>query len=144
MSNKKAPFVLCSIILLAVTVFMDVVLCAQTQPTGRPNILFIIADDMSWPHAGVYGDKVVKTPSIDRLARQGVLFDLAYSASASCTISRNVLLTGQQPWSSQMKSHLPKLSDINGLGKDVTFAAVDTGDHSDSMVETGIPMPSKG
>ncbi len=35
----------------------------------RPNILFCIADDWSWPHAGVYGDRVVKTPTFDRIAR---------------------------------------------------------------------------
>ena len=70
---------------------------AGEQPAPRrPNVLFIIADDMSWPHAGAYGDKVVKTPAFDRLAREGVLFNYAYSAAASCTISRNAILTGQQ------------------------------------------------
>ncbi len=61
----------------------------------RPNILFCIADDWGWPHAGAYGDPVVQTPVFDRLAREGVLFDHACVASPSCTPSRNAILTGQ-------------------------------------------------
>ena len=63
---------------------------------ARPNILFCMADDWGWPHAGVYGDKVVKTPTFDRIAREGVLFEYAYVSSPSCTPSRNASLTGQQ------------------------------------------------
>ncbi len=62
----------------------------------RPNILFCIADDWGWPHAGAYGDPVVKTPAFDRLAQEGVLFDHAFVSSPSCTPSRNAILTGQQ------------------------------------------------
>ena len=61
----------------------------------RPNIVLIVADDWSWPHAGAYGDKVVKTPAFDRLAAEGALFTRAYCASPSCTPSRGALLTGQ-------------------------------------------------
>jgi len=67
---------------------------AGAQPS-RPNILFIIADDWSYPHAGVYGDKVVKTPNFDRVAREGALFTNAYCAAASCTPSRASILTGR-------------------------------------------------
>ncbi len=62
----------------------------------RPNILFALADDWGWPHAGAYGDGVVRTPTFDRLAREGVLFDHAYVSSPSCTPCRNSILTGQQ------------------------------------------------
>ena len=62
---------------------------------ARPNILFAIADDWSWPHAGVYGDRVVQTPVFDRVAREGVLFTHAYCTSPSCTPSRAGILTGQ-------------------------------------------------
>lgn len=66
--------------------------------TDRPNILFAIADDWGWPHAGAYGDPVVKTPTFDRLAREGVLFRHAYVSSPSCTPSRGAILTGQWHW----------------------------------------------
>lgn len=67
---------------------------ARTQ-SSRPNILFIIADDWSYPHAGAYGDRVVKTPNFDRVAREGVLFTNAFCAAPSCTPSRASLLTGR-------------------------------------------------
>ena len=66
--------------------------------TKQPNILFCIADDWGWPHAGAYGDAVVKTPTFDRLAKEGVLFEHAYVSSPSCTPSRNAILTGQYHW----------------------------------------------
>lgn len=61
----------------------------------RPNILFCIADDWAWPHAGAYGDKVVKTPTFDRIAREGVRFTHTYVTAPSCTASRGGILTGQ-------------------------------------------------
>ena len=69
---------------------------ARTSPS-RPNVLLIIADDWSFPHAGIYGDKIVRTPHFDRLAREGALFHHAYAASPSCTPSRGALLTGRFP-----------------------------------------------
>jgi arylsulfatase A-like enzyme len=69
-----------------------------TEPQSgarRPNILLAIADDWSSPHSGVYGDTTVRTPTIDRLAREGVRFTNAFVAAPSCTPSRAALLTGQ-------------------------------------------------
>jgi len=63
----------------------------------RPNILLCIADDWAWPHASIYGDPVVRTPTFDRVAREGVLFTHAFSAAPSCTPSRAAILTGQAP-----------------------------------------------
>jgi len=70
----------------------------EKEPLQRPNILFAIADDWGWPHAGVYGDPVVQTPAFDRVAREGILFNQAYISSPSCTPSRNAILTGQYHW----------------------------------------------
>ena len=64
--------------------------------TDRPNIVFAIADDWGWPHAGAYGDKGLQTPTFDRLAKEGVVFENAYISSPSCTPSRGAILTGQQ------------------------------------------------
>ncbi len=64
----------------------------------RPNILFAIADDWGWFHAGAYGDPVVKTPTFDRVAKEGVLFNHAYVSSPSCTPCRNSVLSGQYHW----------------------------------------------
>jgi N-sulfoglucosamine sulfohydrolase len=70
---------------------------AEAIKDARPNILFCLADDWSWPHAGVYGDKVVRVPTFDRIAREGALFTHAFSAAPSCTPSRASILTGQAP-----------------------------------------------
>ncbi len=70
----------------------------EKEPDQPPNILFAIADDWGWPHAGVYDDPVVQTPAFDRVASEGVLFNHAYISSPSCTPSRNAILTGQYHW----------------------------------------------
>jgi uncharacterized sulfatase len=61
----------------------------------RPNILFCISDDQSWPHASAYGAGFVKTPGFDRVAGEGVLFRNAFVASPSCCPSRGSILSGQ-------------------------------------------------
>jgi N-sulfoglucosamine sulfohydrolase len=68
---------------------------AEPPAEQRPNILFAMADDWAYPHAGVYGDRVVRTPTFDRVARDGMLFTHAHCVSPSCTPSRAAVLTGQ-------------------------------------------------
>lgn len=69
-----------------------------SQPRSRPNILFAIADDWSYGHAGAYGARWVRTPAFDRVAREGVLFTHAYTPNAKCAPSRAILLTGRNSW----------------------------------------------
>ena len=68
-----------------------------TTVEERPNILFLLADDWSYPHAGMYADPVVRTPTFDRLASEGALFLHAYTAAPSCSASRAAILTGRYP-----------------------------------------------
>ncbi len=70
----------------------------SSHSADRPNILLCIADDWGYPHAGCYGDQVVRTPHIDALAKRGVRFEHAFVSSPSCTPSRGALLTGQWHW----------------------------------------------
>ncbi|MEZ6036120.1 MAG: sulfatase [Planctomycetota bacterium] len=86
--------------LLAILFLLCGLVIAQDSPgtQRRPNILFAMADDWGWPHAGAYGDTVVATPNFDRIAREGVLFDNAFVSCPSCTASRNAILTGQEFW----------------------------------------------
>ena len=65
---------------------------------GRPNILLMIADDMSAQDWGPYGKTFAKTPNIDKLARQGLKFNNAFCNSPVCHPARSVLLTGQEIW----------------------------------------------
>lgn len=69
----------------------------QEEKPMRPNILFAIADDWSWPHAGSFGDRAARTPNFDRVAAEGILFSSAFCAAPSCTASRSAVLTGQDP-----------------------------------------------
>ena len=67
----------------------------RKQPATLPNIIFLLADDLRWDALGVAGNTIVKTPQIDRLARQGFYFKRAYVTSPVCCMSRASILTGQ-------------------------------------------------
>ncbi|MCO8120697.1 sulfatase [Stieleria sp. TO1_6] len=71
---------------------------ARAEPTVRPNILLAIADDWSYGHASAYGCQWVQTPSFDRIAREGLLFDNAFTPNAKCAPSRAIILTGRYSW----------------------------------------------
>lgn len=68
------------------------------SPSRRPNILFAIADDASFPHMSAYGSSWVRTPGFDRVAEQGILFMRAYTPNAKCAPSRACILTGRNSW----------------------------------------------
>ncbi|WP_216647400.1 arylsulfatase [Chitinophaga sp. SYP-B3965] len=79
-------FVLISILLIS-----TVGLKAQQ----KPNIVFILADDLGYGDLGVYGQTKIKTPNIDRLAKKGMLFSRFYAGTSVCAPSRSCILTGQ-------------------------------------------------
>ncbi len=75
-----------------------VLVSCNQKSEQRPNILFAISDDQSYPHAGAYGYDVVRTPGFDRIANEGVLFTNAFSAAPGCSPSRASILTGRHIW----------------------------------------------
>jgi len=80
----------------------------QDEEAPRPNILFCIADDASWPHFGAYGTDWVKTPGFDRVAREGLLFNRCYTPNAKCAPSRACILTGRNSWQlEEAGNHMP-------------------------------------
>ncbi|MBI1373385.1 MAG: sulfatase-like hydrolase/transferase [Phycisphaera sp.] len=72
--------------------------CVVARADERPNILFCISDDQSYPYTGAYGTKWVSTPGFDRVAREGLLFNNAYTPNAKCAPSRACILTGRNSW----------------------------------------------
>ena len=95
---KLPEYLKLCLIITGFMVLTELLSSCSREPVRRPNILFAIADDWGWPHAGVYEDPVVQTPAFDRVANEGVLFNHAYISSPSCTPSRNAILTGQFHW----------------------------------------------
>src|SRR5512141_639715 len=76
---------------LLLTAFSSVGISADER---RPNIIFILADDLGHGHLGCYGQKKIETPHIDRLAKEGLRFTQAYAGCTVCAPSRSVLMTG--------------------------------------------------
>ncbi len=70
----------------------------SAQAAERPNIVFLLADDMNRDTWGVYGSKDCKTPNIDKLAREGMTFTRAYCSVAMCAPFRQELYSGRSPW----------------------------------------------
>jgi len=67
---------------------------AAEQPK-KPNIIFILADDLGYGDLGCYGQVKIKTPNLDKMAKEGTRFTQAYAGSTVCAPSRNALMTGQ-------------------------------------------------
>ncbi len=89
-------------VLLAVMA-LPLVGLAEEKTQEPPNIVFILADDMGYGDLGCYGAKKIKTPNIDRLAREGILFTDGHCGASTCTPTRYGLLTGRHNWRSWLK-----------------------------------------
>ncbi|MCK5208533.1 MAG: sulfatase-like hydrolase/transferase, partial [Cyclobacteriaceae bacterium] len=70
----------------------------KEQKIKKPNILFAIADDQSYPYASAYGTKGISTPAFDQVANSGILFHNAFVAAPQCSPSRAAILTGKNIW----------------------------------------------
>lgn len=78
------------------------------EAPARPNLVLILADDMGWDDCGAYGHPSIRTPQIDRLAREGMRFDRAFLTCSSCSPSRSSIITGRYPHSTDAEElHWP-------------------------------------
>ncbi|MCF0064623.1 sulfatase [Dyadobacter chenwenxiniae] len=71
--------------------------CIEKAAAQAPNIIFIIGDDISWDDIGAYGNNKIKTPNLDKLAKDGLRFTNMYLTASSCSPSRSSILTGRYP-----------------------------------------------
>ncbi|MGQ9564895.1 MAG: sulfatase-like hydrolase/transferase, partial [Thermogutta sp.] len=79
---------------------------ARAENSSRPNILFLLADDLGWGDLSCYGNRKFRTPNLDRLAREGVLFTQYYQAGSVCSPTRAALMTGRYPAELSIHGHL--------------------------------------
>ena len=134
----------------------DVALAADAASKGpRPNVLFIVCDDLN-THIGCYGDPIVRTPNMDRLARRGVRFEHAYAQYPVCNPSRTSFLSGlhpettgvmdQQTWLKRtMKDvvYLPEQFKANGYFT-AAIGKIEHGGHCDAQWDLRDEMRGAG
>jgi N-sulfoglucosamine sulfohydrolase len=117
--KSTPPFML---LIFALALFLGGCNLEKEEALKRPNILFAIADDLSYPHMGAYGTDWVKTPAFDRVAKDGLLFSRAYTPNAKCSPSRSIIITGRNSWQlEEAANHIPHfpenfLSHVEVLG----------------------------
>lgn len=107
----KQPFLLrlCvgSILMLGSAILLtSLVVSPESPPADKPNIVFILADDLGYKDLGCYGNPYNQTPVLDSLARQGLRFTQAYAACPVCSPSRAAILTGKHPVRLQLTNFL--------------------------------------
>ena len=100
--------------------------CAGTDKimqakSKKPNIIFIMADDLGYAHLGCYGQEIIKTPHIDHLAAEGMKFTQVYSGCTVCAPCRSVLMTGQHMGHTSVRKNS---GGASLLAQDVTVAEV--------------------
>ena len=94
----------CSILTVRVVAFTLLLACSAN---ARPNLVFIMIDDLGWMDLACQGNKLVETPNIDRLATQGMRFTDNYAAAPVCSPTRAAIMTGKSPARLRITNHLP-------------------------------------
>ena len=105
--------------IITLLVFVAVSVLAENV---APNILIVLADDLGYGDLGCYGNKIVKTPNLDRFARQGMRFTDCYAAAANCSPSRTGVMTGRTPTRVGIHNWIPMLSPMHVSSKEITIA----------------------
>src|SRR6184192_1986927 len=77
----------------------------QARAPAKPNIIFILADDLGYGDLGCYGQKKIRTPNLDRLAADGMRFTQCYAGSTVCAPSRCSLMTGLDTGHSRIRGN---------------------------------------
>lgn len=87
----------------------------------KPNFVIFVADDMGWGDSATYGNPLIKTPNLDKLASQGVKFTQCYSACGVCSPSRSAILTGRTPYRNGVWRHLSGNHEAHLRASEITY-----------------------
>src|SRR5215813_5631836 len=79
--------------------------CVATSAAEKPNIIFVLSDDLAQGDVGCYGQKLIKTPNLDAMAKEGTRFTQAYCGTSVCAPSRTSLLTGRHTGHSPIRAN---------------------------------------
>lgn len=92
---------------LVITIVLTLIVAANCDAASRklPNIVLIVADDLGYRELGSFGQKLIRTPNLDRLTSQGMRLTQHYSGNAVCAPSRCVLMTGKHPGHAYIRSN---------------------------------------
>jgi uncharacterized sulfatase len=116
--------------LVALCAFHATIFVTLITPAGSaselPNIIFILTDDLGFGDLGCYGQKIIKTPRLDRMAAEGLRFTDFYAGNTVCAPSRSVLMTGQHMGHTHVRGNAsgPDMSKQSLRDEDVTMAEV--------------------
>jgi arylsulfatase A-like enzyme len=97
---------------ITLTTALRVGSAANIEKPEKPNIIFILTDDLGYHDLGCYGQEKIKTPHIDRMASEGIRFTQCYTGSTICAPSRNVLMTGQHTGHTRVRSNMAKTGGV--------------------------------
>jgi arylsulfatase A-like enzyme len=87
------------------TCLLGLLLASHCAAAEKPNIIFLLADDLSWGDLGCYGQRHILTPNIDRLAAEGMRFTSAYAGNSVCAPSRSCLMEGLHPGHARVRGN---------------------------------------
>ncbi len=97
---------------------------SSVEPARRPNVVLMLADDLGYGDLGSYGHQVLKTPALDRLAREGLRLTSYYAPSPLCSPSRASLLTGRIHFRTGIESWIPPDTDVQLGPREITVATL--------------------
>lgn len=104
---KKGIFILMPALALLLATVQSCNTTSNNKNSKQPNIVIIYLDDLGYGDVSAYGAGTLKTPAMDDLAENGIMFTDAHASSATCTPSRFALLTGMYPWKNKQAKILP-------------------------------------
>jgi arylsulfatase A-like enzyme len=123
--NLRIPLLACLVFAISSTIAREAPAEAAAVGAAKPNIIFILADDLGYGDIGCYGQKRIKTPNLDRMAAEGLRFTDAYAGAPVCAPSRCVLMTGLHQGHSRVRGNMPATEPGAALlPHDVTVARV--------------------
>ena len=100
-----------------------ILVCLASTTQAKPNIIWIMADDLGYGDIGCYGQKKIRTPSLDRMAKEGLRFTQFYAGATVCAPSRSVLMTGQHTGRTWVRGNAGRKMEIQSLrDRDITVA----------------------